>query len=73
MTPATLLAWHRRLAARKYDTSLRKALEQDRAAQQVGRFRSVRRAVIPRILQFTAYTIVLPAGLPVPVGCQKSA
>ena len=24
MTPATLLAWHRRLAARKYDTSKRR-------------------------------------------------
>ena len=37
MTPATLLAWHRRLAARKYDTSRRRKPGRPPAIRSIGR------------------------------------
>ena len=37
MTPATLLAWHRRLAARKYDTSKRRRPGQPPAVRSIAR------------------------------------
>ena len=37
MTPATLLAWHRRLAARKYDTSTRRKPGRPPAVRSIAR------------------------------------
>jgi putative transposase len=37
VTPATLLAWHRRLAARKYDTSRRRMPGRPPAARSIAR------------------------------------
>ena len=37
MTPATLLAWHRRLAARKYDTSTRRRPGRPPTVQSIAR------------------------------------
>ena len=37
MTPATLLAWHRRLAARKYDTSTRRRPGRPPTARSIAR------------------------------------
>src|ERR1022692_1283766 len=37
VTPATLLAWHRRLAARKYDTSTRRRPGRPKAVRSIAR------------------------------------
>jgi hypothetical protein len=37
VTPATLLAWHRRLAARKYDTSKRRKAGRPRTIPSIAR------------------------------------
>jgi hypothetical protein len=38
VTPATLLAWHRRLAARKYDTSTRRRPGRPPTVRSIARF-----------------------------------
>jgi putative transposase len=48
VTPATLLAWHRRLAARKYDTSKRRG---------PGRLATVPRSTVPGRLAFSGWRV----------------
>jgi len=51
MTPATLLAWHRKLAAGKYDTSSRRKPVRDRGSNFTASFDAVFQAAGTRILR----------------------